>query len=222
MSAATRILVVVGTPLGDSLDHGLARSYVEAAQAAGAQVRVHDLAADPIPEHPSLRDQLRTPRADRPEDLPLDPAAAAYIDDVDWADHLVFFFPQWWGTYPAAFKAWIDRVLLSGFAFAYRPAGSAWDRLLTGRTARIVMTMDSPGWWSRVLYRDAGVRALRTATLWYCGVRTVGVTRIGSVRHTESAGLERRVGAMARLGTADARRTSGATRRSRTEVGAQA
>ncbi|MDZ8170952.1 NAD(P)H-dependent oxidoreductase [Microbacterium xanthum] len=198
---APRILVVVGTPLADSLNHALARAYVDAARDTGAEVRVTDLAAAPIPAFPRARDELRAPRT--AGDAPLDPAAAASIDDVVWADHLVFFFPQWWGGAPAVLKAWIDRVFLSGSAFRYRETGRLWDKLLTGRTARIIMTMDSPGWWNALTYRDAAIRQLRSATLRYCGVAVRGVTRLSEVRHRRPADRDRWVDAMASFARTD-------------------
>lgn len=199
---APRILVIVGTPLADSLNHALARSYAEAARAGGADVRVVDLAHDAVPQHPSDRGELRTPRTDA--DVPLAAEVAAYVADVEWADHLVFFFPQWWGSYPAVLKSWIDRVFLSGFAFRYRPTGRLWDKLLTGRTARIVMTMDSPGLWNGLVYRDAPIRSLRRATLEYCGIRVRGVTRLSEVRHRADADRERWIGGIASFGATDA------------------
>lgn len=200
-----RILVVIGTPLAGSLNHALAHSYADAARAGGAEVRVVDLARDDVPRHPSLRDELRMPRTDA--DMPLADDVAAYIDDVAWADHLAFFFPQWWGSYPAVLKAWIDRVFVSGFAFRYRERGSLWDKLLTGRTARIVMTMDSPGIWNAWTYRDAAIRSLRSATLQYCGIRVRGVTRLAEVRHRTDADRTRWIDGMASFGATDATAT---------------
>ncbi|MFK4805539.1 NAD(P)H-dependent oxidoreductase [Microbacterium sp. ZW CA_36] len=199
---APRILVVIGTPLAGSLNHALAHSYADAARAAGAEVRLVDLARDAVPRHPSDRNEMRLPRSDA--DVPLDPEVAAYVADVDWADHLAFFFPQWWGSYPAALKTWIDRVFLSGFAYRYRAAGRLWDKLLTGRTARIVMTMDSPKIWNAWAYRNAAIRSLRNATLEFCGIRVRAVTRLAEVRHRSDADRERWVGGMASLGATDA------------------
>lgn len=199
---APRILVVIGTPLAGSLNHALARSYVDAARAGGADVRVVDLARDAVPGHPSVRDEVRLPRTDA--DVPLSPDVAGYIADVDWADHLVFFFPQWWGSVPGALKSWIDRVFVRGFAYRYRPTGRLWDKLLTGRTARIVMTMDSPSAWNAWVYRDAPIRTLRNATLEYCGIRVRGVTRLSEVRHRTDADRERWVRGMASFGATDA------------------
>lgn len=197
-----RILVLVGTPLAGSLNHALAHSYAEAARAGGADVRVIDLANDTVPPHPSTRAETRLPRSDA--DVPLTPEVAAYVADVEWADHLTVFFPQWWGSYPAVLKAWIDRVFLSGFAFRYRPKGRFWDKLLTGRTARIVMTMDSPRFWTALMYRDAPIRSLRTATLEYSGIKVRAVTRLSEVRHRTDADRERWVRRTAALGARDA------------------
>jgi len=205
----TRILVVIGTPIADSLNHALAQSYIDAARAAGADIDVVDLARDGIPAHPEIRQDLRAPRTD--QDPPLDPSIAPYVERVEAADHLALFFPQWWGTYPAAFKAWIDRAIVSGSAFQYKD-GRGWTKLLTGRTARIVMTMDSPRWWNWWMYRDAAVRALKVATLWYVGITTVGVTRIPEVKHSSRAKLERVVAHMGSLGAADAARTPAVVR----------
>jgi putative NADPH-quinone reductase len=197
-----RILVVIGTPIAGSLNHALASAYVEAARGDGAEVRVVDLANDPIPAHPTSRDELRMPQGDAA--APLDPDVAAYVDDVLWADHLVFFHPQWWGTYPAALKAFIDRVFLSGVAFRYRPKTALSERLLAGRTARIFMTMDSPRLWNRFVYRNAAETSLKTAILAYCGVKTVGISRFSPVRFSEDEQRGRWVVEAGKLGARDA------------------
>lgn len=201
---STRIVVIVGTPLPDTLNHALAASYTDAARAAGAEVRVIDLAGEVAPAHPRTTGEVRMPRTS--DDAPLDAVAARAIEDIAWAEHLVFFFPQWWGTYPGALKVFIDRVFLSGFAFRYRPTGPLWDKLLTGRTARIVMTMDSPRVWNAVMYRHAAETSLRNAVLGYCGVRTIGVTRFDQVRHRSDETRRAWIAETARLGARDAGR----------------
>lgn len=199
---STRILVVIGTPLPDTLNHALARSYVDAARAGGAEVRVIDLAVDEIPPHPTDRAQLRAPRTD--EDRPLDRLAAEYLGALRWADHLAVFFPQWWGTYPAALKAFIDATFLSNAAFRYRETSALSERLLTGRTARLVMTMDSPRWWNRLAYRNAAETSLRRAVLGYCGIRTTGITRLTPIRFSVDAQRQEWIARTAALGARDA------------------
>ncbi|MFH8250603.1 NAD(P)H-dependent oxidoreductase [Microbacterium sp. B2969] len=197
-----RILVIVGTPIAGSLNHALAASYIDAARDRGADVRVVDLANDPIPGHPTNRDELRMPRTDA--DVQLDPDIAAYIEDVRWADHLVFFHPQWWGTYPAALKAFIDRVFLLGFSYDRRPRTALAEKLLAGRTARLVMTMDTPNFWNRLVYRNAAGTSLKQAILAYCGVKTTGMTRFTSVRFSEDEQRAGWIADTAKLGRRDA------------------
>ena len=59
-----RTLIVIGTPIAGSLNHALADAYAAAARAGGADVRVIDLAVDPIPAHPTSRGDLRVTRTD--------------------------------------------------------------------------------------------------------------------------------------------------------------
>jgi NAD(P)H dehydrogenase (quinone) len=45
---------------------------------------------------------------------------------------------------PAILKCFIDMVFASGFAFRYKSGSSMPEKLLTGRTAHIITTMDTP------------------------------------------------------------------------------
>ena len=202
MTTVRRILVVIGTPIAGSLVHALADSYVEGADGAGAEVRVIDLSTQPIPAHPRTRNELRAPRDET--DLPLDPQVKEYVDALLWATHVTFVYPQWWGTYPAALKAFIDGTFLANATFRYHPSGKGWDRLLTGRTARLIMTIDSPTWWNRFAYRNASETSLKRAILGYCGIRTTGITRFSEVRHRTDDVRGTWVDTARRLGTRDA------------------
>lgn len=200
-----RIAVVIGTPLPDSLNHALAARYAQAARDAGAEVRVIDLAAQPIPPHPNALAQLQAREGSATEHLPEEVAES--MRTIEWADHVALFYPQWWGTYPAAFKAFLDRLLVPGFGYKHTGQGLGWDKLLAGRTGRIVHTMDSPTLWSGILYGDSAIRTVRRATLWYVGIRTIGVTRLAKVRTSTPELRDRWIERMGRYGAADAQRT---------------
>jgi putative NADPH-quinone reductase len=109
---------------------------------------------------------------------------------IRWADHVVFVYPTWWGTMPALLKGFIDRVFLPGFAFKYRDNSVLWDKLLTGRSARLIVTMDAPVWYYRFVYGNAGHNAMKKATLQFCGIKPVKVTTIGSVKGSKRERLE--------------------------------
>lgn len=197
-----RILVVLGHPRTDSLCGALASSYADAARAAGADVELLALGGT------SFDLAARDPSVLRWEgpDQALEPDVRAAIEAVRRADHVVLVFPQWWGTYPAVLKGFVDRVFLARFAFRYRGRGLGWEKLLTGRTARLLMTMDSPVLWDRLRYRSAAVTSLVHATLGYSGIRTVGVTRFARVRTSSPTTRAGWIARAARLGRADARR----------------
>lgn len=197
-----RILVVVGHPLAGSLSHELAEHYVQAARAAGAQARVRDLCENQ-PTSPSDRASLRSVRDD--DRSWLEPLVAADLADLEWAQHVLIVFPQWWGLYPAVLKAWVDRTFVSGVTYRSLP-GYRWEPLLTGRTARLIMTFDVPRWYNLLVYRDAAIAALRHATLGYCGVRTIGVSRFSPVKTSTAELRARWATQVAAFGSADARR----------------
>lgn len=186
----TRILLIHGHPSEEGLTGRLARAYAEGARAAGAEVRelwLGRLAFDPI-----LRHGFRAPQA-------LEPDLQQAQEALGWAEHLVFVFPVWWGGWPALLKGFVDRVFLPGFAFQYRPGGGMWDRLLKGRSARLIVTSDAPVLWDRLINRHGAVHQMRQATLKFCGVAPVQVTRLGMARKADparTAGWEARVRAL--------------------------
>lgn len=196
------VLVLVGHPVAGSFNHALADSYVAAARDAGAQVRTVDLATVRLPSGPVARADLRAPDGSTEH---LDPVVAGLVEDLRWADHLVVLHPQWWGTYPAALKAFLDHVLLSGVTFRSR-SGHLPERLMRGRTARTLMTMDSPRAWNLLAYRDAAGASLGRATLGYCGYRLVGRTTFPKVRFSSPDERARWLRTTADLARRDVRR----------------
>lgn len=170
----TRILVLTGHPRRDSLCGALASAYAGAAEAAGHEVRrlaLADLPVDLTPPDYS--------REDRPE-----PWVAEVQATIAWCEHLVLVSPMWWGGPPAALKALFDRVLSPGFAFRYRPNSSLWDALLKGRSARVVLTMDTPPLFFRLAYGAAYLRQLKHQVLGFCGFRPLRFTLLGVVKRS--------------------------------------
>lgn len=78
---------------------------------------------------------------------------------------MVIIHPVWWSNLPALLKGFIDRVFLPGFAFQYRQNGLGWDKLLKGRTGRLIYTQDGPDWYYRWFVGRPSVRALKKGTL---------------------------------------------------------
>lgn len=189
-----RILVLLGHPHNDSFCGAIAHAYMESAKAAGHDVRliaVGDLSFDPV---------LRMGYA---SSQPLEPDLAAGQAAISWAQHLVFVYPIWWGAMPALLKGFIDRVFLPGFAFKYRSGSPLWDRLLAGRSAHLFVTMDSPPWYFRWVYRMPGHQQMKRTILEFSGIKPVAITSFGPVRGSSVRQREKwleRVKASARRG----------------------
>jgi hypothetical protein len=65
--------------------------------------------------------------------------------------------------------------------------------------------MDSPRWWNRLIYRNAAVNWLKWATLWFCGIKTVGVDELAGVRTSEAARREGWLASIRARGAQDAK-----------------
>lgn len=180
-----KILVIDGHPWKDSLCASLATSYVKSAKYAGADVRFL-----------KPRELEFNPLLERAQD-PLEPAIKESQESLLWADHLVFIYPTWWTNMPALLKGWIDRVFLSGITYQYDGKSPLPKQLLKGKTARLLITMDAPGFYNRWIQGQGQTHAMRKGTLMFCGVKPVQVNPFGSVKTSSD---EKRRGWMKKAG----------------------
>lgn len=175
-------LILDGHPDGGRLVTSLLDSYA-AALPAGTQLTrfaVRDLAFDP------------NLRAGYSADQPWEPDLQALAAAVDACDHLVVAFPLWWGAEPAQLKGLLDRLLLPGWAFRYHKGDPMWDRLLAGRSADLIVTMDTPPWYLRLAYGDAVIKRWSRQVLGFVGFKPVRVFCFGATRRGAAAkGLAR-------------------------------
>ncbi|VXC42133.1 putative NADPH-quinone reductase (Modulator of drug activity B) [Pseudomonas sp. 8Z] len=168
-----RILLILGTPKKDSLCHALADAYSHGARDKGHIVRLlklGELQFDPV-----LRDGY-----DQSQPLEADLLEAQRL--IHWAEHLVFVYPVWWGGVPALLKGFFDRVFLPGFAFKYQGRAHRWDKLLSGRSADLLVTLDTPSWYFRWIYGAPAHRQMIRTLLGFCGIRTRRLSEFSPVR----------------------------------------
>ncbi|MBX3281398.1 MAG: NAD(P)H-dependent oxidoreductase [Acidobacteria bacterium] len=178
---AKRILIIEGHPAKRSFCGALADAYRQGAEESGHTVStltISELNFDPI-----LHEGYRVIQ-------PLEEDLILAQSEIRSADHIVVIFPTWWGGMPALMKGFIDRVFLPGFAFKYRPGSPWWDKFLTGRSAHVITTMDTPPWYFRIFYRDAGINQIKRTILHYCGISPVKVTRVGRVKDSPASWKE--------------------------------
>ena len=170
-----KILVINGHPNKNSFCFGLADAYKKGVLIAGAEIK--EIIIRELNFNPNLAFgyQKRTE---------LEPDLLEAWEKIKWADHLVWVHPVWWGGLPAITKGFIDRVFLPGFAFQYRDNSVWWDKLLKGKTAHIITTLDTPSWYYRFVYGRPSVNQLKKTVLGFCGIKPVKVTYIQPIRNS--------------------------------------
>ncbi len=171
-----RILVIKGHPKENSFCNALADRYIKGARAARNKVEVVNV------KDLSLEKFIKFEHKKNP-DLPLDLIKVKKL--ITWADHLVFVYPIWWATPPAMMKLFIEIIFTSGFAFRYKDpvAGMipSWDKLLVGKSARLISTMDSSSIYYKWVLRDPSFKMMK-ANLNFCGIGSVKRNYFGSVK----------------------------------------
>ncbi|GAA0878364.1 NAD(P)H-dependent oxidoreductase [Algoriphagus jejuensis] len=186
-----KILIINGHPNRDSFNFGIARAYKAGAAQSGAEIK--ELTIADLDFNPNLQFgfQKRTE---------LEPDLLRAWEAIQWAEHLVWVHPVWWGGLPAITKGFIDRLFLPGFAFRYREKSIFWDKLLKGKSARIITTLDQPGWIYRLMFGRPSVNQLKKSTLEFCGVSPVKVSYIGIVKTSDEKMRDSWLGKMEKLG----------------------
>lgn len=190
------ILTVLGHPTPESFNEELAEAYTLGAREAGAQaklIKVQDMEFDPVLKLSS-------------EDQGFEPCLQAFQQDVEQAKHVTWVFPIWWGTAPAKLKGLIDRAFLPGWAFGYDAKGYP-QKLLAGRSARTIMTMDAPNWYYWLFYEKGAQRVFHKAILGYTGFKPIHFTPFYRVRESDRSQRAKWLEKSRKLGELDANRS---------------
>ena len=168
-----KILIINGHPNKESFNFGIAEAYKKGVLSTGTEIK--EIIIANLDFNPNLQFgyQKRTE---------LEPDLLEAWEKIQWADHLVWIHPVWWGGLPAITKGFIDRLFLPGFAFQYRENSHFWDKLLKGKTAHIITTLDQPGFFYRLVFHRPSVNQLKRSVLKFCGISPVKVSYIGIVR----------------------------------------
>ena len=161
-----RIFILNGHPAESSLSKAISETYLQTAREAGHEVRLmhlHDMAFD-----------ADYGFAGYARHKPLEPDLETFRENVEWAQHMVMATPMWWGGLPAKLKGLFDRTFLPGWAFNTRKMKLGLpEPMLSGRSARVFMTSDTPNWAFGLLYRKAMQRQIESQIFHYVGIKPV-------------------------------------------------
>lgn len=186
-----KVLLIQGHPDSESFNSALFDAYKKGLVESGASIKeiiINELSFDP---------NLHFGYRKRTE---LEPDLLESIEKIKWAQHLVFFYPVWWGSVPALLKGFLDRVLLPGIAFKKRENSLWWDKLLVGKTGHLISTLDQPAWFYWLYNRKPTYYAMKRMTLEFCGIRPVRTTTIGPLRLSKDSYRENWLKKVEKLG----------------------
>jgi len=170
-----KILLILGHPSKNSFNKVLLDAYQKGAERAGATCKtiyISDLHFDV-----NLADGYKSGKAEQLEE---DLVAAQKL--FQWANHVVFAFPNWWGAMPAITKGFIDRLFLPGFAFKNHKGKNFPEQLLKGKSMRVLVTMDTPKLWFYLVHRASLYLILKKVVFGYVGFKPVNFSTFGFMR----------------------------------------
>lgn len=170
-----KILIINGHPNMESFNFGLSEAYKIGAEKTGNEVK--EVLVGKLKFNPNLQFGYE-------KRIELEPDLLNAWEKIKWADHIVWVYPQWWGFMPAILKGFIDRLFLPGFAFEYKKSPSQWGKLLKGKTAHIIHTMDYPVWYYKWVLGAPGVKVMKKQILDFVGIKTIKTTYIGPIKNS--------------------------------------
>lgn len=185
-----KILVLLGNPDKDTFSGKLASAYENAAREAGhnvERINIAELQFDPV-----LHRGYKVIQE-------LEPDLRELQEKINWADHLVFVYPNWWCTMPAILKGLFDRMWLPGFAFNFDKVNKKLIQRLKGKTARVIIVAGTHSpfmtWWKFGDYTNE----ISHGVLGFAGIKTK-VTAFGPSERVKEAVLDKWTEQVRKLG----------------------
>lgn len=187
-----RVLVLAANPKKDSFISSLAEAYANSAE-KNHEVRLLKISDMEFNTDLSGGYEVESSMED---------SLKSFQASLEWCEHLVILTPLWWGSLPAKLKGLIDRTFLPGFAFQYEKGKSIPKKLLKGKTARIVMTMDTPPWYYSIIQGAPAIKQLKVTTLEFVGFHSVKSKMIGPIISSTKESRTQWVNDVSKLGFA--------------------
>jgi putative NADPH-quinone reductase len=187
-----RVTIIDGHPDPERarLGHALADAYAAGAQKAGHQIHRIDLSDLDFPHLTSRADwEVAVPARDIVE----------VQGAITWANHVVIIHPLWLGAMPGRLKCLFEQVFRPDFAFTPADIGISGGRL-TGRSARVIVTMGMPALVYDLFFFAHSTRSLRRNILEFVGIKPVRTLTIGMLEAQGAKGIARSLARVERLG----------------------
>lgn len=186
-----KVFILLGHPDKDTYSGALAESYENGAREAGYEVRRTNLGE--VEFNPILHKGYK-------EIQELEPGLVKIQEDINWADHIVIVYPNWWNTMPALLKGMFDRIFLPNFAFTIDKKTKKIHQLLKGKSARVII---SSGTYSplviRIKFGDF-TNEISRGILGFSGIAPVQITTFGPIEYVTKQKKDRWIQKIYELG----------------------
>jgi len=107
------------------------------------------------------------------------------------ADHVVLMFPLWLGSMPAATRAFFEQTARANFFLDADKSERKWPRrMMTGKSARVVITMGMPAIAYKVMFKSASLKAIEKGLFGISGFKPVVHTILGGVNNVSDTKRE--------------------------------
>lgn len=114
-----KVFVVYCHPSNDSFTYAVKESFLKGLEAANHEYLVSDLYAEGfnpvISESEYIREGFYRENDSVADDV------IREQDRINWADSIVFIYPDFWTASPAMLEGWFQRVWTYGFAYGDKP-----------------------------------------------------------------------------------------------------
>lgn len=171
-----KILIINGHPDKESFNFGISNAYKKGAKESGAEVK--EIIIRELNFNPNLEFGYR-------KRMELEPDLIDAQEKIKWSEHIVIVYPVWWGGFPAMMKGFFDRAFLAPFSYKKRENSVWWDKMLTGRSARVICTLDQPGWTYWLMFGRPSHNAIKKSILNFTGINPVKITSIGPLKDSK-------------------------------------
>ncbi len=158
-----KIVILLGNPDTETFTGSIADAYQAGAEEAGHEVsrfNIGEMKFDPI-----LHKGYKVIQELEPDLIHLQEA-------INWADHIVIVYPNWWCTMPAILKGLFDRMWIPGFAFNFDKQTHKLIKRLKGKTGRTIVVAGTHSpfktWW---LFGDY-TNEIQHGILGFAGINT--------------------------------------------------
>ncbi|MCK9151408.1 NAD(P)H-dependent oxidoreductase [Methanobacterium alcaliphilum] len=163
-----KISVILAHPYEKSFNHAIYETILDYSHAKGHEVFAHDLYDEKF--NPLLKgNELVNGETS-------DPLVLKHRKEIQNVDGIIIIHPNWWGQPPAILKGWMDRVLRSGIAYAFKEGddGSGVpEGLLNAKMAFVFNTSNTSEEREMNVFGDPLERIWKDCVFDFCGIKNV-------------------------------------------------